>query len=61
MCIRDRNSPDKVANGTFRGQVGVVDFFVKGDDVVVGNAGEFVTILKNGIANPSVRRALGLL
>ncbi|HET9639516.1 MAG TPA: RHS repeat-associated core domain-containing protein, partial [Allosphingosinicella sp.] len=54
---------DRVATGTFRGQGpggtrGVVQFFVKGRDVVVARKGEFVTILKNGITNPSVQQAL---
>lgn len=51
-------SPDVVVEGSFRGQ-GRVRFFVKEDDVVVATlADEFVTILKDGISNPSVRRAL---
>jgi len=36
-----------------------VDFLIKGSEVVVSKGGEFVTILKGGISNPSVLRALG--
>jgi len=52
-------NPDQVVEGTFSGQ-GPVKFFIKGDDVVVTTpAKAFVTILKGGINNPSVLRALG--
>ena len=51
-------SPDKVVSGTFRGQ-GAVDFLIKGSDVVVSKGGDFVTILKGGVNNPSVLKALG--
>lgn len=52
------SSLDRVVEGTFRVR-GVVRFFIKGEDVVVTTlSNEFVTILKGGIANPSVRRAL---
>lgn len=55
--------PDRVIPGTFRGQArgarGPVSFRIKGRDVVVTSPeGEFVTILKNGVENPSVRGAL---
>ncbi len=51
--------PDAIVEGTFRGQ-GRVKFFIKGKDVVVTTlSNEFVTILKDGINNLSVRRALG--
>jgi len=54
-----RTSPDMVVEGTFRGQ-GAVKFFIKGEEVVVTTpTDEFVTILKGGMHNPSVRRALG--
>jgi filamentous hemagglutinin len=53
-----RTSPNMVVEGTFRGQ-GAVKFFIKGEDVVVTTpTDDFVTILKGGIHNPSVRRAL---
>jgi hypothetical protein len=53
-----RTSPDRVIEGAFRGQ-GAVQFFIKGEDVVVTTlTDDFVTILKGGINNPSVRRAL---
>lgn len=52
------SAPDKVVGGTFRGQ-GNVNFLIKGSDVVVTTpAGDFVTILRDGINNRSVRRAL---
>ncbi len=60
------NNPDKIVSGTFAGQGpggarGPVQFRIRGADVVVTKPdGEFVTILKNGISNPSVRSALGL-
>ena len=51
-------SPDRVVEGRFRGR-GAVKFFIKGEDVVVTSlSNDFVTILKGGIINPSVRRAL---
>lgn len=53
-------SPDRVVDGTFRGQ-GAVKCFIKGKDVVVTTpTDDFVTILQGGINNPSVRRALGI-
>jgi hypothetical protein len=49
-----------VVAGTFRGQ-GAVKFFIKGEDVVVTTPIEdFVTILKGGVHNPAVQRALQL-
>lgn len=52
-------APDKVVAGTFRGQPAGVNFLIKGRDVVVTSpTGDFVTILKDGIENPSVKRAL---
>jgi len=51
-------SPDRVVEGIFRGQ-GAVKFFIKGEDVVVTTPTEdFVTILKGGVQNPAVQRAL---
>jgi hypothetical protein len=52
------SSPDRVVSGIFRGQ-GAVDFLIKGSDVVVSKGGEFVTVLKGGVNNPSVLKALG--
>jgi hypothetical protein len=52
------SSPDRVVEGTFRGQ-GAARFFIKGEDVVVTTpSNEFVTMFKGGIANLAVRRAL---
>ena len=51
-------SPNRVVEGTFRGQ-GTVKVFIKGEDVVVTTPTEdFVTILKGGVHNPAVQRAL---
>ena len=51
-------SPDRVVEGSFRGQ-GLVRFFVEGEDVVVTTpSNEFVNILRGGVTNPSVRKAL---
>jgi hypothetical protein len=58
------DNPDKVVQGSFRGQganggSGTVNFVIQGSDVVVTTpGGEFVTILKDGINNPSVIKAL---
>jgi len=57
-------NPQRSVPGTFRGQGpggarGPVDFRIKGNDVVVTTPdGKFVTILKDGINNPSVVEAL---
>jgi len=56
--------PDEVVSGTFRGQGpggtrGPVEFRIKGSDVVVTTPdGHFVTVLPDGINNPSVQAAL---
>ena len=55
-----RSYPERVVAGTFRGQ-GAVKFFIKGEDVVVTTPTEdCVTILKGGVHNPAVQRALQL-
>ena len=58
---------DEVRYGVFRGQgeelpdgnqkTGKVEFYIKGNDVVIANDGEFVSILKDGVNNPKVNRA----
>lgn len=48
---------DEKASGRWRGQKGNVDFYIKGDDVVVVNGSEFVTILKGGTDNARVKDA----
>jgi hypothetical protein len=58
------SNPDQVVTGTFSGggPTGRRDvlFYVQGNDVVVTSpAGEFVTVLQNGVTNPNVVRALG--
>lgn len=40
-----------------RFQPGETDFYIKGNDVVVANNGEFVTILKGGIKNARIKNA----
>lgn len=58
------NNPEKVIPGTFAGQGnggtrGNVFFRIKGNDVVITKPdGTFVTIMKDGINNPSVKNAL---
>ena len=68
--VRDiGTNPDKVVRGTFNGlgngssQIngnrGPAQFRIKGNDVVVTRPnGNFVTILRNGVTNPSVQAAL---
>ncbi|MEL6508253.1 MAG: hypothetical protein AAFQ32_00535 [Pseudomonadota bacterium] len=58
------SNPDRVVTGTFSGggPTGRRDvlFYLRGSDVVVTSpAGEFVTVLQNGVTNPNVVRALG--
>jgi len=54
------NNPAEIREGTFRGQGdansrGNVKFYIQGNDVVVTDMNDnFVTILKDGINNPSV-------
>jgi hypothetical protein len=48
---------DEVVKGSWRGQDGVADFYIKGSDVVVVNKGKFVTILKGGVENARVKNA----
>lgn len=50
---------DEVVKGSWRGQEGIVDFYIKGTDVVVVNKGKFVTILKGGVENARVKDARG--
>lgn len=49
--------PDETASGTWRGQTGTVDFYIKDKDVVIVNGTRFVTILKNGVDNARVKDA----
>ncbi len=51
------NNHDDVAQGFWRGQTGLVDFFIKGNDVVILNKQRFVTILENGVQNERVKIA----
>lgn len=46
---------DEIAQGNWRGQDGTVDFYIKGEDVVVVNGNMFVTILKGGVNNARVK------
>ncbi|MDK4741395.1 hemagglutinin repeat-containing protein [Rhizobium sp. CNPSo 3464] len=58
------DAPDAEVSGTFMGQGpdgsrGAVKFFIKGNDVVVTKPnGEFVTVLKDGVNNTSVKNAI---
>lgn len=62
------SSPDYVIPGTWRGQGkmgedgkqqdGVVDYIIKGSDVVVAKDGDFITIIKDGIhSNKRIKKA----
>ena len=56
--IQDILYTDDVRKGTWRGQDGLVKFYVKGKDaVVVNNKGQFVTILKGGVNNARIKNA----
>ena len=55
--ISDILSTDDVRYGTWRCQEGEVTFYVKGQDVVVVNDNEFVTILKGGKNNAMIKNA----
>jgi hypothetical protein len=49
---------DTVKTGEWRGQSEDVDFYIKGDDVVLlSKSGEFITILKGGVNNARVKDA----
>ena len=51
-----QNSDEK-RFGSWRGQKGEVDFHIKGNDVVVSNNGNFISILKGGINNERIKSA----
>lgn len=51
------NAPDEIRHGEWRMQSGVSDFYIKGDDVVVVNNGNFVSVLKGGINNARIKNA----
>ncbi|MDD6299442.1 colicin D domain-containing protein [Hornefia butyriciproducens] len=56
--IQDILYTDDVRKGRWRGQDGLVKFYVKGKDaVVVNNKGQFVTILKGGVNNARIKNA----
>jgi hypothetical protein len=48
---------DEIVQGSWRSQEGLVDFYIKGSEVVVVNNGQFVTILKGGVNNARVKDA----
>jgi hypothetical protein len=48
---------DEVRVGEWRGQNGECTFWIKGEDVVVTNGDEFVTVLKGGVNNARVKDA----
>lgn len=52
---------DEKFSGEWRGQKGICDFYLKGDDVVVVNHDEnsYVTTMKGGINNARVKKARG--
>lgn len=53
-----RNNPTEAREGYWRGQADEVFFFIRGADVVITKkTGEFITIMKGGIANDRVKNA----
>ena len=50
-----QNSDDTVT-GYWRGQEGDCVFYIKGNDVVITNNGDFVTVLSNGVSNPTIAK-----
>ena len=36
----------------------MIDFTIRGKDVVISQGGKFVSILKDGVNNPAVQRAI---
>lgn len=51
---------DRIKNGEWRGQKNNVDFYIKGEDVVIlTDSNEFVTVMKGGINNERVKNARG--
>ena len=51
------NNHDDAAQGYWRGQTGLVDFFIKGNDVVlVSDNSEYITTMKDGI---NIKRVKG--
>lgn len=51
------NNKDDYAIGNWRGQSGQVEFFIKGEDVVIVKNNKFVSILKSGVNNARVKEA----
>ena len=53
-----QTSPDRIAEGNWRGQEDDVLFYIKGEDVVVTKKNdEFITVLKGGVNNARVKNA----
>ena len=48
---------DEIRHGEWRGQDGLCDFYIKGDDVVIINKGEYVSTLKGGVNNERIKNA----
>ena len=51
------NYPDEITHGDWRSQEGICDFYIKDDDVVIVNDGEFVSILKGGVNNARIKNS----
>jgi len=47
----------EMRRGTWPGQNGEVTFYIRGNDVVIANGMNFVSILKDGVTNAKVMRA----
>ena len=51
-------NPDETCYGSWAGQKENVNFFIKGNDVVIcKKSGEFITIMKDGVNNERVKNA----
>lgn len=52
------NNHDVIKTGKWRGQNDDIDFYIKGDDVVLlAKSGEFISILKGGVNNARIKNA----
>ena len=49
--------PNEIRRGSWPGQESAVDFRIKGEDVVIVNNGDFISVLKNGIKNKKIINA----
>ena len=50
-------SYDEIREGEWRGQEGLCDFYIKGEDVVVICQGKYVTTMKGAVINERIKNA----